>query len=229
MNASFVPERPWQIFWLRWRKASPNCRRVHMLFISDRSLNVTNGVPTWTDRTNRRRRRLGLTTGDQRGIFRQSVPPNYRKWHQRTLLLSDDLIRRKWSWSRQLIHRRKKLKRGGRGWQNLIYFRLLDTFVLRIQTPTSCETLSREGDGAVVTGKRHYEPCSRCCFLSRFAWLRCRLPTVSIAGSLRGWSIGFFPFASVFFLIPCVFFFFACYFPPTQEDSASRALFASLS
>lgn len=165
--------------------------------------------------TNRRRRHFGLTTGDQRGIFRQSVPPNYRKWHQRTLLLSDDLIRRKWSWSRQLIHRRKKkLKRGGRGWRNLIDFRTSDTFVLRIQIPTSYETLSREGDGAVVTGKRHYEPCSRWCFLSRFAWLRCRLPTVSIAGSLWGWSIGFFFPSLQFFLIPCVFFFLCLLFSP---------------
>lgn len=101
---------------------------------------------------------------------------------------------------------KKIKKRGGRGWRNLIDFRASDTFVLRIQIATSYETLSREGDGAVVTGKRHYEPCSRWCFLSRFAWLRCRLPTVSIAGSLWGWSIGFFFPSLQFFLIPCVFF-----------------------
>lgn len=205
MNASFVPERPWQIFLAKMEKGQPKLPlSAHVVHIRpEPKCNVW--CAEMSRQNERRRRHFGLTTGDQWGIFRQSVPPNYRKWHQRTLLLSDDLIRRKWSWSRQLIHRRKKLKRGGRGWQNLIDFRVLDTFVLRIQTATSYETLSREGDGAVVTGKRHYEPCSRCCFLSRFAWLRCRLPTVSIAGSLWGWSIGFFSFASVF-LIPCVFF-----------------------
>lgn len=216
-----------KFFWLRWRKASLNCCWVYTLFLSDRSLNVTYVAPTRTGKTKRRRRHFGLTTSEHWRIFRQSVPPNYRKWHQRTLLLSDDLIRRKWSWSRQLIHRRKKLKRGGRGWQNLIDIRVLDTFVLRIQTATSYETLSREGDGAVVTGKRHYEPCSRCCFLSRFAWLRCRLPTVSIAGSLWGWSIGFFPFTSVFFFNPLCFFFFACYSPPRRKTvRAGRCLLA---
>lgn len=121
---------------------------------------------------------------------------------------------------------KKFKKRGLEGGETWLICKYLDTFIQRFQIVTRYES-SQDGDGAVVTGKRHYEPCSRWCFLSRFAWLCCRLPTVSIAGSLWGWSIGFFSFASVFF--NPLFFPFACYFFPTQEDSANRTPFASVS
>lgn len=100
----------------------------------------------------------------------------------------------------------KKLKRGARRWRNLIDFSRIEHICTADPNCDELRDSSREGDGAVVTGKRRYEPCSRWCFLSRFAWLRCRLPTVSIAGSLWGWSIGFFFFASVFFNPLCFFF-----------------------